>query len=48
MSKRHNLYIIGASNFGREMESWLQLIPPGERDWELKRIEQRWVLVVWL
>jgi len=36
MSKRHNLYIIGASNFGREMESWLQLIPPGERDWELK------------
>lgn len=33
---RHNLYIIGASNFGREMESWLHLIPPGKRDWELK------------
>jgi sugar O-acyltransferase (sialic acid O-acetyltransferase NeuD family) len=36
MSKKHNLFIIGASNFGREMESWLQLIPPSERDWELK------------
>jgi len=36
MSKKHNLFIIGASNFGREMESWLQLIPPAERDWELK------------
>ena len=36
MSKKHNLFIIGASNFGREMESWIQLIPPAERDWELK------------
>jgi sugar O-acyltransferase (sialic acid O-acetyltransferase NeuD family) len=36
MSKKHNLFIIGASNFGREMESWLQLIPVSERDWELK------------
>lgn len=36
MSKKHNLYIIGASNFGRELESWLELIPAAERDWELK------------
>ncbi len=36
MTRKHNLFIIGASNFGREMESWLQLIPQSERDWELK------------
>lgn len=36
MPKKHNLFIIGASNFGREMESWLNLIAPSERDWELK------------
>lgn len=36
MLKKHNLYIIGASNFGREMESWLHLLPQGSRDWELK------------
>jgi len=36
MSKKRNLFIIGASNFGREIESWLQLIPSSERDWELK------------
>jgi sugar O-acyltransferase (sialic acid O-acetyltransferase NeuD family) len=36
MSKKHKLYIIGASNFGREMESWLQLMPEESRDWELK------------
>lgn len=36
MPRKHNLYIIGASNFGRELESWLDLIPGSERDWELK------------
>jgi sugar O-acyltransferase (sialic acid O-acetyltransferase NeuD family) len=36
MPGKSNLFIIGASNFGREMESWLQLIPAGSRDWEVK------------
>jgi sugar O-acyltransferase (sialic acid O-acetyltransferase NeuD family) len=35
MSEKRNLFIIGASNFGREMESWLQLIPSASRDWEI-------------
>lgn len=30
-----NLYLIGASNFGRELESWLELIPAEERNWNL-------------
>lgn len=33
---KRNLYIIGASHFGREMESWLDLIPENKRDWEFK------------
>jgi sugar O-acyltransferase (sialic acid O-acetyltransferase NeuD family) len=33
---RKNLYIIGASNLGREMESWLQTIPEANRDWIFK------------
>jgi sugar O-acyltransferase (sialic acid O-acetyltransferase NeuD family) len=36
MPRKHDLYIIGASNFARELESWLQLIPVPERNWELK------------
>jgi sugar O-acyltransferase (sialic acid O-acetyltransferase NeuD family) len=34
VQNKRNLYLIGASNFGREMESWLGLIPKGKRDWE--------------
>jgi len=30
------LFIIGASNLGREFESWLDLIPPEKRDWKLE------------
>jgi sugar O-acyltransferase (sialic acid O-acetyltransferase NeuD family) len=33
---KRSLYLIGASNFGREMESWLELIPKETRDWKLK------------
>jgi sugar O-acyltransferase (sialic acid O-acetyltransferase NeuD family) len=33
---KHRLFIIGASHFGREMESWLDLIPEAKRDWQLK------------
>lgn len=29
------LFIIGASHFARELESWLELIPVGRRDWSL-------------
>jgi sugar O-acyltransferase (sialic acid O-acetyltransferase NeuD family) len=36
MSEKRNLFIIGASNFGREMESWLELIPVLSRDWEIR------------
>jgi len=32
---RRRLFIIGASNFGRELESWLELIPPEKRNWEI-------------
>jgi sugar O-acyltransferase (sialic acid O-acetyltransferase NeuD family) len=32
---RRRLFIISASHFGREMESWLNLIPQAERDWRL-------------
>ncbi|MGA1791376.1 MAG: acetyltransferase [bacterium] len=35
MPARRRLFIIGASNFGRELESWLELIPPEGRDWEI-------------
>lgn len=33
MKSLHNLYILGASSFGREIESWLELIPESSRDW---------------
>lgn len=32
---KKNLYIIGASGLGREMESWLELIPEVDRNWKL-------------
>jgi sugar O-acyltransferase (sialic acid O-acetyltransferase NeuD family) len=32
---KRRLFIIGASHFGREMESWLELIPYARRDWQL-------------
>jgi sugar O-acyltransferase (sialic acid O-acetyltransferase NeuD family) len=35
MQNNRNLYLIGASYFGREMESWLELIPKEKRDWKL-------------
>jgi len=35
MSEKRNLYIIGAGDFGRVMEYWLDLIPESERDWRL-------------
>lgn len=36
VQSKRNLYIIGASHFGREMESWLELIPENKREWEFK------------
>jgi len=36
MKAKANLYIIGAGNFARELESWIHLIPDESRDWELK------------
>lgn len=35
MQNKKNLYIIGAGDFGREMESLLELIPRNQRDWEI-------------
>jgi len=32
---KKNLYIIGAGDFGREMESLLEMIPRNRRDWEI-------------
>jgi len=32
---KKKLYIIGAGSFGRELESWLELIPADERDWNI-------------
>ena len=34
VQNKRNLYLIGASHFGREMESWLSLVPKEKRDWE--------------
>lgn len=36
MEKKRDLYIIGASHLGRELESWLELIPEQKRDWKIK------------
>jgi sugar O-acyltransferase (sialic acid O-acetyltransferase NeuD family) len=35
VQNKRKLYIIGASHLGRELESWLELIPAGQREWEL-------------
>ena len=35
VQNKARLFIIGASHFARELESWLELIPEKERDWEL-------------
>lgn len=32
---KRNLYIVGAGGFGREIESYIDLIPKNDRDWEL-------------
>ena len=32
---KRRLYIVGAGSFGRVMENWLDLVPAGERDWQL-------------
>jgi len=32
---KRRLFIIGAGDFGRELENWLELIPSQERDWEI-------------
>jgi sugar O-acyltransferase (sialic acid O-acetyltransferase NeuD family) len=32
---KRKLFIIGASSLGREIESWLELIPSEKRDWEI-------------
>ena len=34
--KKKNLYLIGAGDFGREMESWLELIPNFYNEWDVK------------
>lgn len=34
-NKKRRLFIIGASHLGRELESWLDLVPETDRDWEL-------------
>jgi sugar O-acyltransferase (sialic acid O-acetyltransferase NeuD family) len=36
VTNRKKLYLIGAGNFGREMESWLELLPGFYEEWEIK------------
>lgn len=36
MPSRRRLFIIGAGSFGREMESWLDLVPETEREWNVE------------
>lgn len=33
---KKNLYLIGAGDLGREMESWLELLPDFHQEWEIK------------
>lgn len=33
--RRRQLFIIGASHFGRELEGWLERVPLESRDWEV-------------
>ena len=35
MRNKRNLYIVGAGDFARETESWLEDVPARARDWEL-------------
>lgn len=35
MQDKKRLFIIGSGGFGRELESWLELIPYQEKDWEI-------------
>lgn len=35
MKIKQNLYIIGAGGFGREVESWLNLVPVNEQYWKV-------------
>src|SRR5690554_7870583 len=35
LSKKRRLFIIGASSFGREVEGWLERVPPASRDWAI-------------
>ena len=35
MRSKKRLFIVGAGSFGREMESWLGLLPESERDWTI-------------
>lgn len=34
--KRKSLYLIGAGDFGREMESWLELLPGFSNEWKIE------------
>ena len=33
MQDKRRVFIIGASDFGREIEGWLELTPHNQRDW---------------
>ena len=35
MPSKKRLFILGAGGFGRELESWLQLMPEAKRDWQI-------------
>ena len=35
MRNKRRLFILGASDFGREIESWLELTPYSEREWDI-------------
>lgn len=36
MGIKRRLFILGASSFARELESWLSLLPESDQDWELQ------------
>ncbi len=36
MSDKKKFYLIGAGDFGREMESWLELLPDFSEEWEIQ------------
>ncbi len=36
VAQKKKLYLVGAGDFGREMESWLELLPDFSRDWEIQ------------